>query len=102
MPWIPKSKLWDPVIERIHKKSTFRKGKYLSLGGQVALIKSVLASMPIYIFVLLQMSFCNREELRKNRRDFLWNDSVEKRKYHLVGWDKVSTRMTSREKTIIW
>lgn len=44
---IPKTKLWDPVIERIDKKLTSWEGKYLSLEGRVTLIKYVLASMPI-------------------------------------------------------
>ena len=52
-----KSSLWDSVMEQIEKKLSLWKGRYLSVGGCVVLIKSVLSSTSIYLFfLLLQMS----------------------------------------------
>lgn len=52
-----KSSLWDSVMEQIEKKLSLWKGRYLSVGGCVVLIKSVLSSTSIYLFFLLpQMS----------------------------------------------
>eukprot|EP00268_Persea_americana_P028341 TRINITY_DN27528_c0_g1_i1.p1 TRINITY_DN27528_c0_g1~~TRINITY_DN27528_c0_g1_i1.p1 ORF type:complete len:151 (-),score=24.51 TRINITY_DN27528_c0_g1_i1:219-614(-) len=45
-----KKHLWDPVVERLEKRLSIWKGRYLSLGGRVALTKSVLSSIPIYFF----------------------------------------------------
>ncbi|XP_077228590.1 uncharacterized protein LOC143861572 [Tasmannia lanceolata] len=37
---IPKAALWDPVVECIERKLASWKKKYLSLGGQIMLIKA--------------------------------------------------------------
>lgn len=45
---LPKKDLWDLVVEHIGKKLSSWKERYLSVGGQITLIKSVLSSFPIY------------------------------------------------------
>lgn len=45
---IPNKILWDPVTERLEKRLSSWKGKYLSLGDRVTLIKSILSRIPIY------------------------------------------------------
>lgn len=47
---IPKSSLWDSVLERVDKRLSSWKGKFLSLGGQITLIKCIMRSLPIYLF----------------------------------------------------
>lgn len=47
---------WNRVLDRIHKRLAGQKGLYLSKGGRVTLIKSVLASLPTYflsLFIIL-------------------------------------------------
>ena len=39
---VPKKHLWELVVERIEKKLSSWKGRYLSMGGRLTLIKSVL------------------------------------------------------------
>lgn len=45
---IPKRNLWNPVIERIEKRLSTWKGKLISFGGRITLLKSVRVSIPIY------------------------------------------------------
>lgn len=45
---MPMKTLWNPVIARCKKKLSSGKGKYLSFGGCITMLKSVLASLPIY------------------------------------------------------
>lgn len=45
----PKSvSTWLPVINTVERRLASWKGKYLSLGGRITLINSVLNSLPIY------------------------------------------------------
>lgn len=67
---ISKRRLWDPVIERIDKKSTFWKGNYLSLGGRITLIKSMLASMPTYFLSCFKCPSAVVKRLERIRETF--------------------------------
>ena len=83
----PKKHLWDPVVERHEKRLSTWKGRHLSLGGCVALIKSVLSSISIYFLSCFR---CPKSVvIRKLQWDFLWNDHIDKKIFHLVKWDVV-------------
>ena len=45
----PSKSLWSPVMERLEKRLASWKANYLSLGGRITLIKSVL---PAYLFLI--------------------------------------------------
>lgn len=57
------------------------------MGRRVTLIKSVLSSIPIYFLSCFKCPKGVLQRIEKIQCDFLWNDSVEKRKYHLVRWE---------------
>jgi len=44
--------IWDGIIEKTEKKLALWKSQYLSLGGRVTLINSVLDCLPTYIMSL--------------------------------------------------
>eukprot|EP00268_Persea_americana_P043743 TRINITY_DN4402_c0_g1_i1.p1 TRINITY_DN4402_c0_g1~~TRINITY_DN4402_c0_g1_i1.p1 ORF type:complete len:267 (+),score=37.38 TRINITY_DN4402_c0_g1_i1:1657-2457(+) len=86
---IPKKSLWDSMVERVEKKLSSWKGKYLSMGARITLIKSVLSSIPIYFLSCFKCPMSVLRRIEKIQRDFLWNDSIERMKYHLVKWETV-------------
>lgn len=43
--------LWDPVVEKSEQRLVGWKGRHLSKGGKLTLIKSVLANLPVYSFL---------------------------------------------------
>lgn len=43
---------WDPIIQKVEKKLASWRGKVLSLGGRLTLLKSSLASLPLYYMSL--------------------------------------------------
>jgi hypothetical protein len=46
---------WDPVVKTIEKRLASWKNRYVSLGGRVVLINSVLASIPVFYLSFLKL-----------------------------------------------
>lgn len=61
---------WRPVIDLLHNRLASWKGRNLSIGGQVALIKSVLNSTPLYFFSFYKAPKVVLNSIIKIQRDF--------------------------------
>ncbi|XP_019267660.1 PREDICTED: uncharacterized protein LOC109244948 [Nicotiana attenuata] len=86
-----KSKLiWNSVIEKCEKKLARWKSQYLSLGGRLTLINSVLDSLPTYMMSLFPIPAGVTQRLDRLRRSFLWQGNKEKRVVHLVKWKSLT------------
>lgn len=70
--------IWDNIIERYEKRLAQWKAQYLSLGGRVTLINSVLDSLPTYIMSLFHIPASVVKKLNRLRRDFLWKGNKER------------------------
>ena len=83
--------VWDTVEDRFRKRLSSWKAQYISKGGRLTLIQSILSSLPIYCLSLFRMpvSICNR--LEKIQREFLWSGGSLAKKSHLVNWKTVCT-----------
>ena len=77
--------LWVSVVEQVEKKIK-----------RITLIKSVLSSIPIYFLSCFKCPMNVVQRIGKIQWDFLWNDSIEKMKYHLVKWETVRTPLAQR------
>ncbi|WMV47268.1 hypothetical protein MTR67_040653, partial [Solanum verrucosum] len=84
------TEIWTGVIEKFEKRLATWQLQYLSFGGRVTLINSVLDSLPTYYMALLPMPSEVIEHIDKIRRDFLWKGNREKHKFHLIEWEKVT------------
>ncbi|RVW83658.1 putative ribonuclease H protein [Vitis vinifera] len=91
--WAPNkaSSVWDGVEKRVRWKLTLWKRQFISKGGRITLIKSTLASMPLYQLSLFRMPKIVARRLEKLQRDFLWGGGNMERKAHLVNWEMVCT-----------
>lgn len=69
---------WDPIIDRMNKKLALWKGKLLSLGGRLTLIKASLSSLPLYFMSLFPIPKGILEKINKIQRQFLWSGGSEK------------------------
>ena len=65
------------------------KRKFLSKGGRLVLIKSVISSMPAYLMSVCRIPVGVAKSVEKLQRSFYWGDKVEKRKIHAVGWESM-------------
>ncbi|KAJ9678521.1 hypothetical protein PVL29_020644 [Vitis rotundifolia] len=83
--------MWDGVEERVRRRLALWKRQYISKGGRVTLIKSTLASMPIYQISIFRMPKIVARRLEKVQRDFLWGGGNMEGKIHLVNWEVVCT-----------
>ena len=65
------------------------KGQYLSQGGRLTLIKSTLASVPIYSFSSFKAPkyICNKDD--RIIKSIWWGHNPEEKKIHLKSWDSI-------------
>ena len=66
------------------------KSQYLSLGGRLTLINSVLDTMPTYMMSLFPIPDGVIDRLNALRRNFLWEGNSETKKFHFVKWDTLN------------
>ena len=81
--------VWDGVEERVRRRLALWKRQYISKGRRITLIKSTMASMPIYQMSLFRMPKVAARRLEKLQRGFLWGGGNLERKAHLVNWEVV-------------
>ena len=79
--------IWNPILEKIHRKLAGWKKLYLSKGGRLTLLKSTLSSLPTYFLSLFTIPTHVANKIEKLQKDFLWGDP----KTHLLGWKKICT-----------
>ncbi|GAU38532.1 hypothetical protein TSUD_320040 [Trifolium subterraneum] len=61
----------------------------LSFDGRVTLAKSVLEAVPIYPVISNKIPKTCLEEIQRLQRNFIWDDTNEGRKFHVVSWEKI-------------
>ncbi|KAF3625445.1 putative serine/threonine-protein kinase [Capsicum annuum] len=79
--------IWDKIIEKTMKRLSQWKAQYLSLGGRITLINSVLDSLPTYVMSLFPVPSSVSKKLNRLRRDFLWKGNKEGGGFNLVKWE---------------
>ncbi|RVW76048.1 putative ribonuclease H protein [Vitis vinifera] len=85
------SSVWDGVEEKMRRKLALWKRQFLSKGGRITLIKSTLASIPLYQMSLFRMPKSVARRLEKLQRNFLWGGANGGNKVHLIKWEVVCT-----------
>ena len=83
---------WNPLIAKIENRLALWKRKFLSKGGRLVLIKSVISSILTYFFSVFKMPIGVAKRIEKLQMSFLWGDGVIKRKMHVVNWGEVCKR----------
>ncbi|KAL4388335.1 hypothetical protein GQ457_09G021820 [Hibiscus cannabinus] len=80
--------LWNPVIEKFRKRLDGWKGKLLSFGGRITLLRSVFSNLHVYFMSLFQVPTGVAESLNKIMANFLWGPEAS-RPIHWVKWENV-------------
>ena len=74
----------QPLIDKILRKITSWKGKLLSQAARLVLIKSCLASIPVYLLSFIKFPKWAIKALNTHLANCFWNDSEGNHKYHLA------------------
>jgi hypothetical protein len=87
----PKATHWNQLLEKLRNRISSWGANWLNLAGRIVLLKSVLASVPIYRNSLLLAPGSIVTKLEVLQRKFLWEGGKQTNKRaHLISWDKVS------------
>jgi hypothetical protein len=74
----------QPLVDKILKKIAGWRGKLLSLLARAMLLKSCLASIPLYLLSFIKFPMWAIKILNSHLCNYLWNDSVDNHKFHLA------------------
>ena len=75
------------LCEKIDRRLTGWKSKYLSLAGRITLAKSTLSTMANYSMQTARIPRGVCDEIDKKVRRFVWGGNAESNRVHLLSWD---------------
>ena len=82
----------QPIVDKLINRIADWRGKLLSTAGKLTLLKSCLASIPIYLLSVIKFPKWAIETINSQMGNFLWNDSEGNHKYHLANWLSVAQK----------
>ncbi|XP_058746836.1 uncharacterized protein LOC131619795 [Vicia villosa] len=77
---------WRGLVNKLKKRLSSWKGHFLSFGGRITLLKSVLSSLAIFTLSFYKSPIGIIKEITRIQSNFLWGGSEELRKIHWVSW----------------
>jgi hypothetical protein len=67
---------WEPLLEALRKRLSTWGNKYVSLGGRIVLLNSVLNAIPIFYLSFLKVLVLVWKKIRRIQREFLWRCNI--------------------------
>jgi hypothetical protein len=74
-------------VEHVKARLTGWKAKQLSLAGRCTLARSVIQAIPVYPMMTTSIPKSFLKEIEKAQRAFVWGDTKDKRKAHMISWE---------------
>lgn len=74
----------QPLVDKILKRIEGWKGKLLSHAARVLLIKTCLASIPVYLLSFIKFPKWAIKLIATHMANCLWNDNIDKHRWHLA------------------
>jgi hypothetical protein len=81
-----RSATWDPLIEFLKKRLRSWGNRYVSLGGRIVIINSVLNVIPVFYLSFMKMPAEVLKKIIRIQREFLWGGLKGGRKISWVSW----------------
>lgn len=78
--------IWNNVLEECEKLLAIWKSQYLSRGGRVTLINSVLDALPTYMMSMYPMPASVRDRLDAIRINFLFGKEIVIQTFTIFTW----------------
>ncbi|GAU16239.1 hypothetical protein TSUD_298710 [Trifolium subterraneum] len=83
---------WEPVLTRIRNRLSGWKSRFLSFGGRLILLKSVLTSLPVYALSFFKAPSGTISSIDSLLNNFFWGGSEEIRKISWISWNTLCLR----------
>ena len=78
------------ILDRIQSKLVGWKANLLSPAGRVVLTQSVTSTIPNYVMQCIALPPKIFQGIDKLNKNFIWGSSENKKKVHLIGWNKIT------------
>jgi hypothetical protein len=82
----------QPMIDKMLKKAVGWRGRLLANSSRLVLIRSFLASIPVYLLSFIKFPKWAVRLLESQMAHYLWNDGDNVHKYHLASWKQVAMK----------
>lgn len=82
----------QPIIDKIIKRIAGWRGRLLSYSGRLILIKTCLASIPVYLMSYIKLPKWAINLINSQMSHCLWNHSSQQKSFHLANWPSMCTR----------
>jgi hypothetical protein len=82
----------QPLLDKLIKKMAGWRGRLLAYSSRLTLVKTCLASIPVYPLSFLKFPKWAIRLLESQMSHYLWNNDNDSHKYHLANWQLVSMR----------
>ncbi|CAJ2678808.1 unnamed protein product [Trifolium pratense] len=83
---------WEPVLTRIKNRLSGWKSRFLSFGGRLVLLKSVLTSLPVYALSFFKAPSGIISSIESLFIKFFWGGCEDSRKISWVSWKSICLR----------
>jgi hypothetical protein len=80
---------WDPLIDHLKKRLQSWGNRFVSLGGRIVLLNSVLNAIPIFYLSFMKVPAVMLKKITRIQREFLWGGVRGGRKVCWVSWKEV-------------
>ncbi|MCH79282.1 cysteine-rich receptor-like protein kinase [Trifolium medium] len=80
---------WEPVVSRVQSRLSGWKSRFLSFGGRLILLKSVLTSLPVYALSFFKAPSGTISSIESLLINFFWGGSEDIRKTSWISWKTI-------------
>jgi len=80
---------WEPMLEQLRNILNSWGSKYMSLGGRITLLNSVLNAIPIFFLSFMRIPAIVVKKVIRIQREFLWGGVGGGRKICWVKWKRI-------------
>ncbi|CAJ2667177.1 unnamed protein product [Trifolium pratense] len=83
---------WEPVLDRLNNRLSGWRSRFLSIGGRLVLLKSVLTSLPVYALSFFKAPSGIISSIESILIKFFWGGSEDIRKVSWINWNTICLR----------
>ncbi|CAJ2644200.1 unnamed protein product [Trifolium pratense] len=83
---------WVPVLDRLKNRLSGWKSRFLSIGGRLVLLKSMLTSLPVYALSFFKAPSGTISSIESILIKFFWGGGEDLRKVSWINWNTICLR----------